>query len=84
MSAPHNGYSRLQIALHRIMSVLIFATPALGAMTWHGGFDDMGDLYESVGQVLIIVAIGHLVLVILHQLLWADGALARVFSRSRD
>lgn len=69
---------------HRLLYVLMIATPALGAATWYGKFEGLGEIHEIVGNTLMIVAIGHLLMAMLHQALWADGTLMRMFAPGKE
>jgi len=65
---------------HRLIYLLMLATPALGAVTWYGGVRAAGDLHEWAGTALVIVALGHAVVAILHEAFLSDGTLQRMFS----
>ena len=83
---PH-GSPMIQMAAtwgHRLLYVLMIAAPALGAITWYGKIEGLGDIHELVGNALMIVAIGHLLMAMLHQALWSDGTLMRMFSPSKE
>lgn len=69
---------------HRLLYALMFLAPALGAATWYGQIGSLGDLHSVVGQALIIIAVGHLVMAMLHQALWSDGTLMRMFQPGRE
>ena len=60
------------------------AAPALGAATWYGKSEGLGEIHEIVGQALVLLAVGHLLVALLHQALWADGTLARMFQPGRE
>lgn len=83
---PH-GSPMVQLAAtwgHRLLYVLMIAAPLLGAITWYGKIEDLGGLHEVVGKALMIVAVGHLLMALLHQALWADGTLMRMFKPSKE
>lgn len=83
---PH-GSPMLRLAAnwgHRLLYALMIAAPLLGAATWYGKFEDLGDIHELVGKALIIVAVGHLIMALVHQALWSDGTLNRMFTPTRD
>lgn len=78
---PH-GSPLVQMAAHwghRLIYALMIAAPALGAATWYGKFSGLGDVHEVVGQALILVAVGHVLIAIAHKALWNDGTLERMF-----
>jgi cytochrome b561 len=83
---PH-GSPMIQMAAtwgHRLLYTLMIAAPLLGAITWYGQIEDLGEIHEFVGQALVVVAIGHLLMAMLHQALWADGTLMRMFTPSKE
>lgn len=83
---PH-GSPTMQLAAmwgHRLLYALMIAAPVLGAATWYGKFEELGDVHEIVGQALILVAVGHLLMALVHQALWADGTLSRMFSTGKE
>lgn len=69
---------------HRLLYVLMIAAPALGAATWYGKVEDLGDAHELVGKALVIVAVGHLLAAMAHQALRSDGTLARMVTPVRE
>lgn len=83
---PHGSpmVQRAAIWGHRLLYALMIAAPALGAATWYGKAEGLGDVHETVGQALILVAVGHLLMALLHQALWADGTLMRMFKPVRE
>ncbi len=83
---PH-GSPMVQLAAtwgHRLLYALMILAPLLGAITWYGKIEGLGELHELVGQALMIVAIGHLLMAMLHQALWSDGTLMRMISPSKE
>lgn len=83
---PH-GSPMVQMAAawgHRLLYALMIAAPLLGAATWYGQFEDLGELHELVAQALVLVAIGHLLMALVHQALWSDGTLMRMFAPSKE
>lgn len=83
---PH-GSPMVQMAAtwgHRLLYALMILAPLLGAITWYGKVEALGEIHELVGQALMIVAIGHLLMAMLHQALWSDGTLSRMISPSNE
>ena len=83
---PH-GSPMVQMAAiwgHRLLYGLMIAAPALGAATWFGKLEWLGEVHEVVGQALVLLAVGHLIMAIVHQVLWSDGTLARMTRPSRN
>ena len=83
---PH-GSPMIQMAAtwgHRLLYALMIAAPLLGAITWYGQIEGLGEIHELVGKALMLVAIGHLLMAMLHQALWADGTLMRMFIPSQE
>ncbi len=64
---------------HRLLYLLMFMAPIGGSLAWFGGLADVGDVHEIVGKVLMLTAVGHAVVAILHQALKGDGVLMRMF-----
>lgn len=82
-----NGTPLVQMAAtwgHRLLYALMIAAPLLGAATWYGKIEELGDIHELVGKALMMVAIGHLLMAMLHQALWSDGTLMRMVSPSKE
>ena len=83
---PH-GSTMVRMAAnwgHRLLYALMILAPLLGAITWYGKIEGLGDVHEWVGQALMLVAIGHLLMAMLHQALWSDGTLMRMVSPSQE
>lgn len=83
---PH-GPPMVQLAArlgHWLLYALMIAAPLLGAITWYGKIEGLGDLHEIVGKALMIVALGHIIMALAHQAIWADSTLSRMFSPSKD
>jgi cytochrome b561 len=62
---------------HRLLYLLMIAVPALGAAAWYGGAPT-GEVHELAGQALMIVALGHALVAIWHQVARKDGTLTRM------
>ena len=83
---PH-GSPMIQMAAvwgHRLLYALMIAAPLLGAITWYGKIEGLGEVHEIVGQALMLVAIGHLLMALVHQALWSDGTLHKMFKPSKE
>ncbi|MCG6884226.1 MAG: cytochrome b/b6 domain-containing protein [Silicimonas sp.] len=83
---PH-GSPAIQMAAtwgHRLLYALMILVPALGAATWYGKIEGLGEVHELAGNALMLVAIGHLLMALVHQALWSDGTLSRMFAASRE
>lgn len=63
---------------HRLLYLLMLLTPIGGAITWFGGIEALGEGHELLGNALMIVALGHAVVAILHQLVLKDGTMTRM------
>ena len=63
---------------HRMLYVLMIAAPALGALAWYGGVRDAGEVHETVAQVLMIVALGHTAVALVHHFIMKVGTLGRM------
>ena len=51
---------------HRLLYALMIAVPALGAAVWYLGIEAAAELHETLGQALLIVALGHALVAIAH------------------
>ena len=83
---PH-GSPAVRVAAtwgHRLLYALLILVPALGAATWYGHFEDLGEVHELAGNLLMIVAVGHLLMALVHQALWSDGTLGRMVTPDRE
>lgn len=63
---------------HRLLYLLMVLTPIGGAITWFGGIAALGDGHELFGNALMIVALGHALVAILHQVILKDGTMTRM------
>jgi len=63
---------------HRLLYLLMILTPLAGALAWYGGIEDLGDMHESLGNLLMIVALGHAFVAIGHQVVLKDGTMTRM------
>lgn len=68
---------------HRLLYLLMLLTPIGGAITWFGGIEALGEGHELLGNSLMIVALGHAVVAILHQLVLKDGTMTRMLRPRR-
>ncbi|MGI3184508.1 cytochrome b [Nioella aestuarii] len=68
---------------HRLLYLLMILTPIGGAITWFGGIEALGEGHELLGNALMIVALGHAVVAILHQLVLKDGTMTRMLRPRR-
>lgn len=63
---------------HRLLYLLMILTPIGGAITWFGGIAALGEGHELLGNALMIVALGHAVVAIAHQVVLKDGTMTRM------
>ena len=63
---------------HRLLYLLMVAAPALGAAAWYGGVKAAGELHETAGGLLMLVALAHAVVAIAHQVVLKDGTMDRM------
>lgn len=63
---------------HWALYALMVAVPALGAATWYGHLRSLGDVHETLGNLLIIVALGHVGAALWHHFVQKDGTLTRM------
>lgn len=69
---------------HRLLYVLLLAVPALGAITWFGGFDPFGEPHAVAANLLMVLAGAHALIAIAHQVVLRDGVLSRMIRPSAD
>ena len=63
---------------HRLLYLLMIVTPAVGAAAWYGGVRPAGEVHETLGMALMLVALGHAVVAIWHQWVKKDGVMSRM------
>jgi len=63
---------------HRLLYLLMVLTPALGALAWNAHSEAVGELHETVGSALMLVALGHALVALWHQYVKKDGSLTRI------
>jgi cytochrome b561 len=61
-----------------LLYVLMILTPALGATAWYGGVGLAGDVHSLTSNALLIVALGHAAVALVHQYVLKDGTLDRM------
>lgn len=70
--------AKLSKATHLLLYILIFVAPALGALSWFAGIDQLGGLHASLINVLVTLAGLHAVAAFYHHYLLKDGLLNRM------
>lgn len=63
---------------HAALYVLTIGVPPGGALVWFGGMRALGDLHETAGNLLLILAAGHAGMALVHHYVLKDGLLARM------
>lgn len=63
---------------HRLLYLLMVLTPALGALAWNAHSEAVGEVHETVGSALVLVALGHALVALWHQYVKKDGSLTRI------
>lgn len=63
---------------HRVLYVLLVATPLLGAAAWFGGVRALGDPHELAANTLLWLAGGHALVALWHHYVLRDRLLARM------
>lgn len=68
---------------HRLLYALMVVVPLGGAAVWYGGIEAFEDAHGALGTLLIVVALGHALVAIVHHV--KDGeTLSRMVRPSRD
>ena len=63
---------------HRLLYLLMFVVPAMGALTWYFKIGALGDPHAIVANGLMIVALGHALVALYHHYILKDGTLRRM------
>lgn len=63
---------------HWTLYALMIAVPAVGATTWYGQIRGLGEVHETLGSLLIIIALGHAAAALWHHYVLKDGTLTRI------
>jgi cytochrome b561 len=61
-----------------LLYTLMLVAPALGALTWFGGLESTADLHVLAVNALMILALGHAAMAMVHQFVFKDGLLLRM------
>lgn len=63
---------------HRLLYLLMFLAPLLGAATWYLKIDILGDPHAIVANALMVVALGHTLVALYHHYFLKDATLRRM------
>lgn len=63
---------------HWLLYALMVLAPAAGAAAWYGHVGAAGDAHETIVNALLIVALGHALIALVHHYVWKDGTLTRM------
>lgn len=66
---------------HRLLYLVMFLVPIGGAAAWYGGVEVAGNGHEVMGNALMILAVGHIVMALLHEVVWGHRVLGRMFTK---
>lgn len=61
-----------------LLYTLMLVVPLLGAVTWFGGLEATADLHVLAVNALMILALGHAAMAMVHQFVFKDGLLIRM------
>ena len=75
---PTTLADKAAVWVHRALYVLMFAVPALGAITWFGGVEATADLHVIAMNVMMILVLGHAAMALYHQYIVKDGLLLKM------
>lgn len=79
--APHGNPDWLANAAHwghNLIYVLMIGVPIGGMIAWFGGVEIVGEIQGIAGKSMMLVVVGHAVMAIVHQALFADGTMMRM------
>lgn len=74
----HGLADRVAALGHGLLYLLMLGVPVLGAITWFGKTDATGDFHALAANVLVILALGHALVALVHQFILKDGLLVRM------
>jgi cytochrome b561 len=63
---------------HWLIYAMMLAVPGLGIVAWFGGIDATAGPHALLANGIMIVALGHAVLALIHQYVLKDGTLVRM------
>lgn len=63
---------------HRLLYLLMFLAPLLGAAAWYLKIGSLADPHALVADALMIVALGHALVALYHHYVLKDGTLRRM------
>lgn len=69
---------------HRLLYLLMFLAPAMGAVTWYLKIRAVGDPHALVANALMIVALGHALIALYHHYFLKDATLRRMTRGTAD
>lgn len=78
--APHGSPMMVAAALwgHRVLYLLMFVVPMMGAATWYGHIEPLANPHEILGKALMLIALGHALVALAHHFLLKDGTLTKM------
>ncbi|WP_172296848.1 cytochrome b [Pseudoruegeria sp. HB172150] len=63
---------------HRLLYLLMLFVPLSGSAAWYFGLREAGEVHETIGNLLVILALAHAAVAIFHQYVMRDGTLTRM------
>ena len=70
--------ARLAKLGHLALYVLMLVVPAFGAIAWYGKTESTAELHVLTMNVMMILALGHAAVALLHHYVFKDGTLIRM------
>jgi len=74
--------NRIASLVHLALYALIVIIPVTGAAAWFGGFADLGEVHETLFNVLWVLVAVHVAGALYHQFVLKDGLMRRMFRSS--
>ena len=68
---------------HKLLYALMLIVPALGAASWYGANEALGDPHEMAANALLAVAFGHALVALYHHYVVKDQTLLRMTRPSK-
>lgn len=80
-AAPASGSELMRLAAewgHRALYMLLFLLPVAGLAAWFGGVKAAGEAHEIMGNLTLILIIGHVAAALYHQFVLKDNLISRM------
>lgn len=69
--------------VHRLLYLLLFIVPVMGAVTWFGAIDATGEPHALIANILLTIAGLHAIAALFHQFVLKDGLILKMLRFGR-